>query len=115
VGDDGHLSNIQAAALLREILRRSESGRLQHLVQLHLSRDCNRPQLAREAAAAALADHPQVTVHTAYQDRTGPSVSLGVAARTRQRLSRSRGKGNGRLTARADASSLLFDAESGQC
>src|SRR5262249_44353543 len=41
LGDEGHLSNVQAAALVREVLSRSASGRLKHLVQLHLSRDCN--------------------------------------------------------------------------
>jgi hypothetical protein len=45
----GHLSNRQAAALLTEVVRRSRPGRLQHVVQLHLSRDCNRPALAAES------------------------------------------------------------------
>src|SRR5260370_1255733 len=36
LGDEGHLSNAQAAGLLREVVRLSEPGRLRHLVQLHL-------------------------------------------------------------------------------
>jgi phosphoribosyl 1,2-cyclic phosphodiesterase len=96
LGDDGHLSNLQAAALVREVVRLSEPGRLRHLVQLHLSRDCNRPELARAAAAAALAGcDPAVCVHTAEQDQPGPCLSLGLsegqAARPRPRPRRARG------------------------
>lgn len=70
MGDEGHLSNEQAADLLREVIRHSLPGRLRHVVQLHLSRQCNRPDLARAAAETALdaASHP-VTLHTAQQDR----------------------------------------------
>jgi hypothetical protein len=50
LGDEGHLSNEQAAELLRETLARSIAGRLRRLVQLHLSQQCNRPALARGAA-----------------------------------------------------------------
>jgi phosphoribosyl 1,2-cyclic phosphodiesterase len=68
LGDEGHLSNAQAAELLRDILRRSMPGRPRHLVQLHLSRECNRPALAVKAAEAALADCPHpITIHTASQ------------------------------------------------
>ena len=78
LGDDGHLSNQQAAALLEEILRRSSSGRLRHLVQLHLSRDCNRPLLAAQAARALLAGlAPHVAVHTARQHEPSPTFALG--------------------------------------
>src|SRR5262249_11599682 len=45
LGEFGHLSNVQAARLLEECARISVPGRLQHVVQLHLSRDCNRPAL----------------------------------------------------------------------
>jgi phosphoribosyl 1,2-cyclic phosphodiesterase len=79
LGDDGHLSNLQAAALVREVVRLSAPGRLRQLVQLHLSRECNRPDLARAAAAAALAGcDPAVAVHTAAQDQPGPCLSVGL-------------------------------------
>jgi phosphoribosyl 1,2-cyclic phosphodiesterase len=79
LGDRGHLSNCQAAALLREVRRQSAPGRLQHVVQLHLSRDCNRPALAAQAARLALGEWPEpVAVHTARQDRPGPCVTLGA-------------------------------------
>jgi phosphoribosyl 1,2-cyclic phosphodiesterase len=77
LGDRGHLSNVQAAALVQETLRRSAPGRLRHLVQLHLSRDCNQPELARRTALAALGTQA-VEVHTASQDIPGPAVSAGA-------------------------------------
>jgi phosphoribosyl 1,2-cyclic phosphodiesterase len=77
LGDDGHLSNAQAADLLRAVLERSEAGRLRHLVQLHLSRDCNRPNLAREAARQVLeALQCSAELHTADQDVPGSPLSL---------------------------------------
>jgi phosphoribosyl 1,2-cyclic phosphodiesterase len=93
LSDHGHLSNAQAAALLREVVRRSEPGRLRHLVQLHLSRDCNRPHLAAAAAREVLAElHPGTHVHTAHQDRPLPCVAVGVpvfsALRSRPRVRR---------------------------
>jgi phosphoribosyl 1,2-cyclic phosphodiesterase len=75
LGDDGHLSNAQAAELLRAIVQRSQPGRLRHLVQLHLSRDCNTPDLAVQSARAVIA--AGVQLHTARQDQPGPFLSLG--------------------------------------
>ena len=66
------------AKLLREVLRLSPTGRLRHLVQLHLSRDCNRPLLAAQSAGAVLArEGLQVAVHTAAQDRPCRPITLG--------------------------------------
>lgn len=77
LGDDGHLSNVQAAALVREAIRLSEKGRLRHLIQLHLSRDCNRPALAVAAAAEAVQGcDPAVEIHTARQDQPGPCLAV---------------------------------------
>jgi phosphoribosyl 1,2-cyclic phosphodiesterase len=78
LGDEGHLSNEQAAALLQESLSHSPNGRLQHLVLLHLSRHCNKPSLAQDAARQVLRhSHPHVTIHTAQQDCTGLPIVLG--------------------------------------
>ena len=80
LGDEGHLSNEQAADFLRAVLRRSTPGRLRHIVQLHLSRDCNHPTLAAGAARAALAELAHAgEVHTASQDRVCASIELGTA------------------------------------
>jgi len=49
-GPHGHLSNAQAG----ELLAAAATGRLQHVVLAHLSEDNNSPDLALEAADAAL-------------------------------------------------------------
>ncbi len=77
LGDEGHLSNVQAVELVRAVLYRSTKGRLRHLVQLHLSRECNRPALAR-AAARGMFDELRmaVAIHTAKQDEPGATIYL---------------------------------------
>jgi phosphoribosyl 1,2-cyclic phosphodiesterase len=81
LGDDGHLSNAQAADFLRAALAVSAPGKLRHVIQLHLSRDCNRPELAAAAAEEVLAGLPTpVQVHTASQGRTGPMLRLDLVA-----------------------------------
>ena len=78
LSDEGHLSNAQAAELVQAVLVRSSADRPRHLVQLHLSRDCNRPALARAAAQAVLTDRPDVIVHTAEQNAPGATLHLGT-------------------------------------
>jgi hypothetical protein len=81
LGDEGHLSNDQAASLVRAVLTRSAPGRLRHLVQLHLSLDCNRSALAREAALPVIAEMANgAEVHTASQDEPGATLHLGAGA-----------------------------------
>jgi phosphoribosyl 1,2-cyclic phosphodiesterase len=91
LGEEGHLSNEQAVALVREVLRRSTPGRLQHLVQLHLSRECNRPALALAVARGALR---RLTwsgkVVTANQDRPSCTFHLGGDVIRRGNASRHR-------------------------
>jgi phosphoribosyl 1,2-cyclic phosphodiesterase len=84
LGADGHLSNEQAADLLGEVLRLSEPGRLRHLVQLHLSGECNRPDLALQAAQNAVASFHPVQIHAARADRVGPQLSLNITPRRRR-------------------------------
>ncbi len=85
LGDEGHLSNDQASALVADVLRRSP-GRLRHLVQLHLSRDCNRRSLAREAARRALdGTCPEVRLHTAHQHVPGSPLLLSAEEAPRRR------------------------------
>lgn len=84
LGDHGHLSNDQAAGLLREIVQTAPPGCPSHVVQLHLSRDCNHPELARNAALAALADIASPpALHTASQDEPGPILVLGSGSPAR--------------------------------
>jgi hypothetical protein len=62
---------------VREVLDRSRPGRLRYVVQLHLSRDCNDPDLAVRSARAIL-DGADIAIqlHTAAQDVPGPMISL---------------------------------------
>lgn len=84
----GHLSNEQAGELLGELLRRSEPGRLRHLVQLHLSRECNRPALALAAAQHVLGNAPGMQIYCPRPHRVGPRLSLDNS-RAKRRLPRS--------------------------
>jgi hypothetical protein len=73
LGRHGHLSNEQGAELVAEVLRRTEPGRLQHVVLLHLSRQCNHPYLAHAAASAVLERHPHaIELHVARHNIAGP-------------------------------------------
>jgi phosphoribosyl 1,2-cyclic phosphodiesterase len=86
LGDHGHLSNEQGAALLAEVLRRSSPGRVKHLVQLHLSRDCNTAKLAQRAADRVLREHDaELAVHTTQQGRAGPSIAVGSRSAAKRR------------------------------
>lgn len=79
LSDDGHLSNEQAAAFVSAVVRRSSPTRLNRLVQLHLSRQCNRPSLAQTSARQALAEHDcPAVVHTTEQDH--PTERLPLVA-----------------------------------
>jgi phosphoribosyl 1,2-cyclic phosphodiesterase len=86
LGDMGHLSNRQAAELTAAVAGRSGDGFPGHLVQLHLSRDCNRPELAAVAGREALvALNPAAEVITAKQDVAAKSVTLCRRANARNR------------------------------
>ena len=70
----GHLSNEAAADGFEQVV----SEEMQHLYLAHLSRDCNRPELALEAIQKRIervgARHVQVTVTT--QDRPSPTLAF---------------------------------------
>ena len=70
----GHLSNDAAAELAGEVV----SDRLRHLFLAHLSRDCNRPELAREVVHAHLAKRGarQLAIHVASQDVPTSTASV---------------------------------------
>lgn len=84
LGDAGHLSNAQAAELVAAVLNRSRRVALRHLVLLHLSRQCNRPSLAIEAARSALAGAARrVRVHAARQSPAHPNLWITAGRHTR--------------------------------
>ena len=87
LGDDGHLSNSQGAELLGAVLKRSHTGRLRHVVLLHLSEQCNQPDLAIRAAQDALRTAGRRSeVHAAEQSLPFPSLVVASSARTRAGL-----------------------------
>jgi phosphoribosyl 1,2-cyclic phosphodiesterase len=92
LGKEGHLSNVQATEFARAVVRQSMPGRVLHLVQLHLSRECNRPALALAAARSALRElNWNGTVVTAHQDQPSNTIQLGEPAiRRRKALPRRR-------------------------
>lgn len=56
LGDHGHLSNRQAAQVFERVLEMANgTGGPRVLVQMHLSEDCNRPELAYKAAQEVVA------------------------------------------------------------
>ncbi|MCC7300191.1 MAG: MBL fold metallo-hydrolase [Verrucomicrobia bacterium] len=73
-GNQGHLSNRAAAALIAEIA----GDGLQHLFLAHLSADCNSPHHARTAFETLLsgAGHTHVTVRLAGADGVSEQVIL---------------------------------------
>jgi phosphoribosyl 1,2-cyclic phosphodiesterase len=75
LGNRGHLSNVQGAALIEAILNRSSPGGLRHVVLLHLSQQCNRPDLAvRVARAAIRGTGRRIAVHAAEQGVASPNL-----------------------------------------
>jgi phosphoribosyl 1,2-cyclic phosphodiesterase len=75
LGDRGHLSNRQGAALVGSILERSRHDRVSHLVLLHLSEQCNSPELALRSACDAVRESGrQVLIHAARQAPAHPDL-----------------------------------------
>jgi phosphoribosyl 1,2-cyclic phosphodiesterase len=85
LSDEGHLSNAQGAELLKAVLMRSHEGAPRHVVLLHLSEQCNQPELALETARNAIsAASREAQVHVARQTLASPSILLS-AGRGRRR------------------------------
>ncbi len=71
----GHLSNAQAAELVRAI---GHAG-LQHVILGHLSQECNTPEIARRSMQAALDErHLPAQLHCARPETLLPWVEIGV-------------------------------------
>jgi phosphoribosyl 1,2-cyclic phosphodiesterase len=78
LGDLGHLSNEQGALLLEAVLARSRDRLPRHVVLLHLSEQCNEPDLALKAAHDAVrAAGRQAEVHAARQCPAFPNLWIG--------------------------------------
>ena len=75
LSDEGHLSNRQGAELVQAVLARSGVGALRHVVLLHLSEQCNQPELAIQAAGAAIrAAGRRALIHAARQSPAFPNL-----------------------------------------
>jgi phosphoribosyl 1,2-cyclic phosphodiesterase len=74
VSRHGHLSNTDAADLAQQIVTPS----LRHLYLAHLSRDCNRPDLALETVRSRLnaAGITHLQIEATTQDRPSPTLTL---------------------------------------
>jgi len=70
----GHLSNDAAATAMHEIA----SDRCRHVFLVHLSRDCNRPELAKRTVADKLrqAGAHHITVEVSTQETPTPTLKL---------------------------------------
>lgn len=78
LSDLGHLSNTQAARLVRECLAASALRRPAVLVQLHLSKECNTAMLAAASVGEVLRElSPETLVQTTWQGEVAPRLSLG--------------------------------------
>ena len=90
LGDRGHLSNDQGAALVSAVLRRSSPRALKHVVLLHLSEQCNHPDLAISAARQAVRDAERTArVHAAAQWDPHPHLPVKAASRLSRAVSTS--------------------------
>jgi phosphoribosyl 1,2-cyclic phosphodiesterase len=97
LSDDGHLSNIQGAELITAVLARSVARSLRHVVLLHLSEQCNQPDLAMRAAHDALRTAGRkADVHAARQCPAFPNLMVAP----RGRPGRAPGTASTRRTAR---------------
>jgi ribonuclease BN (tRNA processing enzyme) len=82
LGDRGHLSNEQGAGLLAAVLRQSGPAAVRHVVLLHLSQQCNRPNLALRAARASLrGEGRRASVHAARQATAHPDLLVTASRR----------------------------------
>lgn len=90
LGDRGHLSNEQGAGLVSAVMARSASGAVRNLVLLHLSQECNRPELAIAAAQKATRESGRrASIHAAEQHVVSPTIAVRPARRRRRPIAMS--------------------------
>ncbi|WP_020472114.1 MBL fold metallo-hydrolase [Zavarzinella formosa] len=77
LGAAGHLSNTQATEAVRRLLMESPSPRLRHVVQLHLSKDCNKPLIAATTAQKMI-DELKAPVRLTTASQNSPSATLTI-------------------------------------
>ncbi|PWU08101.1 MAG: metal-dependent hydrolase [Verrucomicrobia bacterium] len=77
----GHLSNASAAHVVRQLL---DSSPLEHVILGHLSKDCNRPELATQRVDEELkaAGHSSTKISCATQEAITETIMLGASSGT---------------------------------
>jgi phosphoribosyl 1,2-cyclic phosphodiesterase len=84
LGHRGHLSNDQAADFIAATINRSRQRRVRHVVLLHLSEQCNHPDLALHAARLATRRQGcRAAIHVASQDAASPNLRIQPGTRRR--------------------------------
>lgn len=84
LGPRGHLSNDQGAELVSVVLKESTGHSVRHVVLLHLSEQCNRPELALHCAKTAVKSAgKRAKIHVAGQYAPSPHLPV-VGARARR-------------------------------
>ena len=80
----GHLSNQQAFEAVRRIVEHDPSGRPDHILLLHRSQQCNRPQLVRQVFDADERIGPRVVLTEQHRRSQWLDVAAPPARRPRQ-------------------------------
>lgn len=78
LGDEGHLSNRQAMALVHACREASAQPCLRYLVTLHRSQQCNTSELVRLAAREVIGDDGATTIVQAEQHEPTVTMLIGV-------------------------------------
>lgn len=106
-GRHGHLSNTQAAETLDEIM----SVNLKHLYLSHLSRECNRPDIAEAVIRSKLAELGANHVKVEVTNQFKPCATLTLTFQQEQNLPPTKPKVNHLILkekAKASSQPLLF-------
>lgn len=78
LGDHGHLSNRQAAAMLRATREHSAEPCLRYVVSLHRSRECNEPALVKQTLEECLCGECRPPEYVlAEQHEPTPTIEIG--------------------------------------
>jgi phosphoribosyl 1,2-cyclic phosphodiesterase len=109
LSDDGHLSNRQGALLLEAVLNRSRDRAPRHVVLLHISEQCNQPELALEAAREVLRTAgTRADIHAARQCAAFPNLWIEPSRARSRPARRTRGERGGKSPAQTEVASALL-------
>jgi phosphoribosyl 1,2-cyclic phosphodiesterase len=82
LGKNGHLSNDQGADFVSAVMERSKTKPPRHVVLLHMSEQCNSPDIAVETARKALrGSKRRPGIHATSCEAASPNLLLGPTRR----------------------------------